>query len=54
MLCVNPSTYKVTNKLFRNLIGELHVDGCPTIKGLLVHTIIYTLLVRISMDLNIV
>ena len=53
-LCINAKTYKLTDNLLNKIIGEIIVNNCPTTTGLIVHTIIYTLLVRYSMDLNIV
>ena len=52
ILVVNPYTYNVTNSLFSGLIGPIARNGCPTIIGLLLHTLVYILLVRFSMDLD--
>jgi len=52
LLVVNPYTYNVTNSLFSGLIGPIARNGCPTMVGLLLHTLVYILLVRFSMDLN--
>ena len=52
LLIVNPFTYKLTNSLFKGLLGPISVNGCPTFVGLVLHTIVYILLVRYSMDLN--
>ena len=52
LLIVNPFTYKLTNSIFRSLLGPISVNGCPTFVGLALHTIVYILLVRYSMDLN--
>jgi hypothetical protein len=53
MLVVNPYTYKFTQQLLGGLLGKLsNVNGCPTTRGLALHTIVYILLVRGSMDLN--
>jgi hypothetical protein len=51
-LVVNPYTYKITNMIFSKLLGPIAIDGCPTMVGLLLHTVVYILLVRISMDIN--
>ena len=52
LLVVNPYTYNVTNSLFSGLIGPIARNGCPTMVGLLLHTLVYILLVRFSMDLK--
>lgn len=52
LLVVNPFTYKLTNTLFSRILGPISVNGCPTVVGLILHTIVYILLVRYSMDLN--
>lgn len=50
---IHPYTYKFTQQLLGKLLGKLaHANGCPTNLGLFVHTIVYILLVRGSMDLN--
>ncbi len=53
ILVVHPITYKLTQKLFGGLIGRVSdASGCPTTIGLALHTLVYILLVRGSMDLN--
>jgi hypothetical protein len=52
LLVVNPYTYTLTNKIFSKFIGTVAINGCPTSVGLVLHTIVYILLVRYSMDLN--
>ena len=53
ILVVHPMTYKLTQKLFGGLIGRVSdASGCPTTIGLALHTLVYILLVRGSMDLN--
>lgn len=52
LLVVNPYTYKFTHSLFNKLLGPIAVSGCPTMAGLLLHTLVYILLVRYSMDLH--
>ena len=53
LLVVNPYTYKLTNKLLGGRVGNLaEGNGCPTFVGLFIHTIVYILLVRGSMDLH--
>jgi hypothetical protein len=52
LLVVNPYTYKLTNSLFGRFLGPIARNGCPTTMGLVLHTIVYILLVRYSMDMN--
>ncbi len=51
ILVVHPMTYKLTQKLFGDLLGRISdASGCPTTIGLALHTIVYILLVRASME----
>ena len=52
LLVVNPYTYNLTNSLLSGIVGTVARNGCPTMVGLLLHTVVYILLVRYSMDLN--
>jgi hypothetical protein len=52
LLVVNPYTYNLTNSLLGGIIGPIARNGCPTMVGLLLHTVVYILLVRYSMDLS--
>jgi hypothetical protein len=53
ILVINPYTYKFTQKIFGGLLGQISdANGCPTTRGLMLHTVVYILLVRGSMDLN--
>ena len=52
LLVVNPYTYNLTNSLLGGIIGPIARNGCPTMVGLILHTVVYVLLVRYSMDLN--
>jgi hypothetical protein len=52
LLVVNPYTYNLTQSLLGNLVGKIAVNGCPTTTGLFLHTVVYILLVRFSMDLR--
>lgn len=53
LLVVHPITYKLTQKLFGGILGRISdPSGCPTNIGLALHTLVYILLVRGSMDLN--
>ncbi len=53
LLVVHPMTYQFTQKLFGGILGRIaDVNGCPTNTGLVLHTIVYLLLVRASMDIK--
>jgi hypothetical protein len=53
LLVIHPYTYKFTQRLLGGLLGKIaEANGCPTTRGLLLHTLVYILLVRGSMDLN--
>ena len=53
IIVVNPVTYKLTQRLLGGILGKIaDPHGCPTTVGLLLHTAVYILLVRGSMDLN--
>lgn len=54
LLVVNPLTYKLTNQLLSGFIGPISINGCPTNNGIILHTIVFILLVRYSMDIDIV
>jgi hypothetical protein len=45
-LIANPMTYRLTNSLLSGLTGRLaDAGGCPTSKGLLVHSAVFGVLV---------
>ena len=53
IIVVNPYTYILTQKLLGGCFGKIaDSSGSPTFLGLLIHTIVYILLVRGSMDLK--
>jgi len=53
LLVVNPYTYKLTDSVLGGIVGKIaDRDGCATRLGLFVHTVVYILLVRGSMDLH--
>ena len=53
LLVIHPYTYQITQKLFGGLLGKIsESNGCPTARGLVLHTLVYILLVRGSMDMN--
>ena len=53
LLVVHPMTYQLTQKLLGGILGKIaEPSGCPTTLGLSLHTIVYILLVRGSMDMK--
>jgi len=44
----SPFVYKLTDSLFGNIF-DISVNGCPTIAGLLLHTVVYGLVVYVMM-----
>jgi len=53
ILVIHPYTYKFTQKVLGGLLGKIaDANGCPTTFGLIIHTIVYILLVRGSMNLK--
>jgi len=54
LLIFNPWTYKLVNLLLSRFIGTIaSSEGCPTILGLGVHVVVFTLIIRYLMDLHI-
>jgi hypothetical protein len=55
LIVVNPMTYKLTNKLFSKFLGSVASpsSGCPSTIGILLHAVVFTLLLRYVMDLDI-
>ncbi len=53
ILVIHPYTYRLTQTILGGLLGKIaESNGCPTTLGLIIHTIVYVLLVRGSMDLK--
>ncbi len=53
ILVIHPLTYQLTQKLFGQILGKIaDSNGCPSTIGLILHTIVYIILVRGSMDMN--
>ena len=53
VLVINPYTYQLTQQMFGSILGKIaEANGCPTTRGLILHTLVYILLVRGSMDLK--
>mgnify|MGYP000473907313 CR=1 FL=1 len=46
----NPMTYRLVNNLLGGLVGKIaDGKGCPTMLGLIVHSVVFLLIVRYSM-----
>jgi hypothetical protein len=54
MVIVHPQTYNLVDSLLGNIIGKIANNGCPTTLGLIVHSLVFLLVVRYSMDYDIV
>lgn len=54
LIVINPYTYIAVNTVLSN-IGLKIADssGCPTVTGLVVHTIVFMLLLRLIMEFDI-
>ncbi len=53
IVVTNSWTYKLTNRVLGGILGKIvDANGCPTFVGYLLHSIVFLLLVRYSMDLN--
>jgi hypothetical protein len=49
-LVINPFTYKLTQSIFGGLLGKIaDASGSPTMTGILLHTVVFLLIVRVSM-----
>jgi len=55
LIVVNPMTYQLVQKLFGNVLGNIAnpTTGCPTYLGIAIHAIIFTLILRYIMDVDI-
>ena len=53
LIIVNPMTYKLVNMILGSFIRICDSKGCPTMSGIIVHAIVFTLLLRYLMDLDI-
>jgi len=53
LLVVNPFTYQLTNQLFSKIFGKIaSSNGCPTMGGILLHAVVFTLVLRYMMDFD--
>lgn len=49
LLLANPYVFKLVQKLLGKFV-TIARDGCPTTKGLLVHALVFTFVLRFLMD----
>ena len=52
LIVIYPMTYKLVQAILGRFIKIAAPDGCPTMAGILVHAVVFTLLLRYMMDLN--
>ena len=53
LIVVNPATFLIVNGLLGSFIKICDSKGCPTMNGILVHAVVFTIILRYMMDLNI-
>jgi hypothetical protein len=53
LLIANPFTYSLVNKLLGKIVKIAGPTGCPTKAGLLVHALVFTLLLRLVMEIKV-
>ena len=53
LIVLNPFTYKLVNSLFKSVIKICDSNGCPTTSGFLIHSAVFTIIVRYLMDYDI-
>ena len=50
LLVANPYTYILINKLLGGFVKISSVNGCPTSYGLVIHSLVFALIIRLMMD----
>jgi hypothetical protein len=54
LLLFNPWMYLFVNRLVGSLVGTIaNKEGCPTMLGFIVHAVVFTVLLRGLMNMNI-
>lgn len=54
LVIVNPMTYNFVNRYLGKFVGRIsNAGGCPTELGIVVHAIVFTLLLRGLMEVNV-
>ena len=49
-IVANPATYELTRNIFGSWVGS--ADGCPSMEGLSLHTLVFLLLTWLSMNVS--
>jgi len=53
LIIVNPMTYKLVNGILGRVFGVIADSrGCPSMLGIMIHAIVFTLLLRYMMELD--
>jgi len=52
LIIVNPFTYQLTNYVFKSLFKVSASNGCPTMYGILLHSVVFTFALRVMMDMK--
>ena len=52
LLFANPFTFRFVHSILGRFIRIVNSSGCPTIAGLLLHALIFTLILRYMMSMN--
>lgn len=53
LLIANPLTYRLVNKILQTFVITADKYGSPTMSGLLIHASVFTLIIRIMMEMDI-
>jgi hypothetical protein len=54
LILFNPLMYKFMNKLLSSVVGQISDRaGCPTMLGFGIHAVIFTIILRLLMDMRI-
>ena len=53
LIVVNPMTYKFVQKLLGKFVKIADASGCPTMNGILVLAGVFTILLRLLMNMNV-
>jgi hypothetical protein len=54
ILLFNPWAYMLVNSILSGLVGMVaNKYGCPTLLGFGIHTVIFTIIIRLLMDMHI-
>ena len=53
LVIVHPRTYLLVQSILGKVVKICSASGCPTMSGLLVHAVVFTVILRYVMDLDI-